>query len=40
MVGIFKIITTSAAVEEKVVDLFKDTFIDTGSVRINGTRIG
>ena len=36
----FKIITTSAAVEEKVVDLFKDTFVDTGSVRINGTRIG
>ncbi len=40
MVVIFKIITTSAAVEEKVVDLFKDTFVDTGSVRINGTRIG
>ena len=36
----FKIITTSAAVEEKVVDLFKDTFYDTGSVKINGTRIG
>ncbi len=36
----FKIITTSAAVEEKVVNLFKDTFHDTGSVKINGTRIG
>ena len=36
----FKIITTSAAVEEKVVDLFKDTFHDSGSVKINGTRIG
>ena len=36
----FKIITTSAAVEEKVVDLFKDTFYDSGSVKINGTRIG
>ncbi len=36
----FKIITTASAVEEKVVDLFKDTFYDTGSVRINGTRIG
>ena len=36
----FKIITTSASVEEKVVDLFKDTFYDSGSVRINGTRIG
>ena len=35
----FKIITTSAAVEEKVVDLFKDTFYDSGSVKINGTRI-
>lgn len=40
MVGTFKIITTSAAVEEKVVDLFKDTFYDSGSVKINGTRIG
>ena len=40
MVGTFKIITTSAAVEEKVVDLFKDTFDDPGSVKVNGTRIG
>ncbi len=40
MVATFKIITTSAAVEEKVIDLFKDTFYDSGSVRVNGTRIG
>lgn len=36
----FKIITTAAAVEEGKVDLFKDTFYDTGSVKIGGARIG
>lgn len=36
----FKIITTAAAVEEKIVDLEKDTFYDSGSVIINGARIG
>ena len=36
----FKIITTAAAVNEKVVDLFKDTFYDSGHVIISGTRIG
>ena len=36
----FKIITMSSAVEEKVIDIFKDTFYDSGSVRINGSRIG
>ena len=36
----FKIITTSSAVEEKVIDLFKDTFDDSGKVYVNGTRIG
>ena len=36
----FKIITTAAAVEENIVDLEKDTFFDTGSVTINGARIG
>ena len=36
----FKIITTSAAVEEGVIDLFKDTFYDSGSVKVSGTRIG
>lgn len=36
----FKIITTAAAVEEKIVDLEKDTFYDSGSVTINGARIG
>lgn len=32
----FKIITTSAAVEEKVVDLQKDHFYDSGSVTVDG----
>ena len=36
----FKIITTSAAVNEKVVDLFKDTFYDSGHVYVSGARIG
>ena len=36
----FKIITMSTAVEEKIIDIFKDTFYDSGSVKINGTRIG
>jgi len=36
----FKIITMSSAVEEKVIDIFKDTFFDSGSVVINGSRIG
>jgi len=36
----FKIITTSAAIEEGVVDLEKDTFYDTGSVIVSGSRIG
>ena len=36
----FKIITMSSAVEEKVIDIYNDHFYDSGSVRINGTRIG
>ena len=36
----FKIITTAAAVNEGVVDLFKDTFYDSGHVIVSGTRIG
>ena len=36
----FKIITMASALEEKVIDIFKDTFYDSGSVRVNGTRIG
>lgn len=36
----FKIITTAAAIEEKVVNLEKDTFTDSGSVTISGARIG
>ena len=36
----FKIISMSSAVNEGVVDIFKDTFYDPGSVKVNGTRIG
>lgn len=36
----FKIITMSSAVEEKVIDIFNDTFYDSGSVKISGSRIG
>jgi len=35
----FKIITLSAILEEKLIDLEKDTFYDTGSVNIEGARI-
>lgn len=33
----FKIITTAAAVEEKIVDLNKDHFYDSGSVNVDGS---
>ena len=36
----FKIITMSSAVEEQVIDIYNDHFYDSGSVHINGTRIG
>ena len=35
----FKVITMASAVEEKVIDIFKDTFYDSGSVKVNGSRI-
>ena len=35
----FKIITTAAAVEEGVVDLFNDTFYDPGKVKVSGATI-
>ncbi len=35
----FKILTLSSAVNEGVVDLFKDTFYDGGSVNVDGARI-
>ena len=39
MVGTFKILTLSAAVNEGKVDLVKDTFFDGGSVNVDGARI-
>ncbi len=35
----FKIITLAASIEEKTIDLFNDTFTDTGSVNVDGARI-
>ena len=35
----FKIVTLSASVNEKTVDLVKDTFYDSGSVNVDGARI-
>ena len=35
----FKIITTASAVEEQVVDLFKDQFYDSGSVTVSGSKL-
>ena len=39
MVGTFKIVTLSAAVEEGVVDLLNDHFYDGGSVTVENARI-
>lgn len=36
----FKIVTLAASIEEGTVDIFKDTFYDTGSIRVSGSRIG
>lgn len=35
----FKIITLSSSVEEKTVDLFKDTFTDSGSITVDGSTL-
>lgn len=35
----FKIITMATAVEEKIIDLDKDTFYDTGSVKVDGSTL-
>ncbi len=39
MVGTFKIITLAASIEEKTVDLDKDTFYDGGSIQVENARI-
>ena len=39
MVGTFKIITLAASLEEKTVDLEKDTFTDGGSIQVENARI-
>ena len=36
----FKIISFSSALEENLIDMYKDHFYDSGSVRIGGARIG
>ena len=35
----FKIITMATAVEEKIIDLDKDTFYDTGNVKVDGSTL-
>lgn len=39
MVGTFKITTLSAAINEKKVNLFEDTYYDGGSINVEGARI-
>ena len=39
MVGTFKIVTLAASVNEKIVDLNKDTFYDGGSVNVEGATL-
>lgn len=36
----FKIITLAASIEEKTVNIFEDTYYDTGHIKVNGFRIG
>ncbi len=35
----FKIITLASSIEEEVVDIFKDTYTDTGSVNVDGSTL-
>lgn len=35
----FKIITLAASIEEKTIDLFNDTFTDSGSVTVEGSKL-
>ena len=39
MVGTFKIITLAASLEEKTINLFEDTYNDSGSVNVDGATI-
>ena len=39
MVGTFKIITLAASLQEKTIDLYKDTFYDRGSIRVENAKI-
>ena len=39
MVGTFKIITLAATVEEKTVDIFKDRYYDSGSIKVSGSTL-
>ena len=39
MVGTFKIITLASSIEEKTIDLFKDTFTDSGSINVEGATL-
>ena len=39
MVGTMKITTLSSALNEGVVDLFKDSFYDSGSIEIDGSHL-
>ena len=35
----FKIITLASSIEEGIVDIFKDTFHDSGAVNVEGARL-
>lgn len=37
MVGTFKVVTMSSAVEEGVIDIFNDHFYDAGKVNVDGS---
>ena len=39
MVGTFKVVTMSSAVEEGVIDIFNDHFYDAGKVNVDGSAL-
>ena len=39
MVGTFKILTLTAAIEENEVNIFEDHYYDSGSISVSGTKL-
>ena len=39
MVGTFKIITLASSIEEQTINLFEDTFYDSGVINVDGSKL-